>query len=636
MTDLTLGAGNPKILPAGKPLTPKLDRDGWVLRIGLGLIGFYLTYTVLIPLVTILAKSFQNRAGEFIGFANFAKYFSNEALHSYMDGAMTLDGTAAGLVVAITCLYAYHLNKDRASPQALGQAIFLAVLALFLVPVINIIYLSLTPAIWNSLFISTLSALITVTLAFLYAYSINRTCMPLKSVFKGAAMLPILAPSLLPAISLVYLFGNQGLLKGWMGDASIYGPIGIVIGEVFWTFPHAFIILTTALSLSDARMYEAASALGASKLRTFWTVTLPGAKYGLISAAIVTFTLVITDFGVPKVIGGQYNVLATDVYKQVVGLQDFQMGAVVGIVLLIPAVAAFFIDRMVQKRQTASLSARAVPYKPKPQWWLDYPSLLFCSVVILLVLGVLGMAGYASLIKFWPYNMELSLNNYNFDLMDGGGWNAFWNSIKMALWTAVFGTILVFIGAYLVEKSKGFAIGRSAIHFLALLPMAIPGMVLGLSYIFFFNMPENPFGFLYGTMAILVICTISHFYTVSHLTAVTALKQLDAEYESVSASLKVPVYKTFWRVTVPICLPAVLDISIYYFVNAMTTVSAVVFIYSSDTELASVAVLNMDDAGDIAPAAAMAMMIVLTAGTVRVLHAIGAKMLSSMTQKWRR
>jgi iron(III) transport system permease protein len=186
-----------------------------------------------------------------------------------------------------------------------------------------------------------------------------------------------------------------------------------------------------------------------------------------------------------------------------------------------------------------------------------------------------------------------------------------------------------------VEKTKGFRVGRSLFQMFAMLPMAIPGMVLGLAYIFYFNNPSNPLNVIYGTMAILVICTVTHFYTVSHLTAVTALKQMDREFESVSASLKQPTMKLFARVTVPVCLPAILDISIYLFINAMTTVSAVVFLYSPTTTLASVAVLNMDDAGDIAPAAAMGMMILYTNATARILHMIASKSMLRRTQAWR-
>jgi iron(III) transport system permease protein len=206
----------------------------------------------------------------------------------------------------------------------------------------------------------------------------------------------------------------------------------------------------------------------------------------------------------------------------------------------------------------------------------------------------------------------------------------------MASLTALFGTAVIFLGAYLVEKSRGFGMVRNLLQLLALLPLAVPGLVLGLGYIFFFNHPNNPLNFLYGSMAILVICTISHFYSVAHLTAVTALKQIDPEFEAVSASLRVPMWRTFGRVTLPVCLPAVLDVAIYLFVNAMTTVSAVVFLYSPDTTLAAIAVLNMDDAGDIAPAAAMAMMIFFTSAAVRLAYTAITRGYLARTQAWRR
>lgn len=137
-------------------------------------------------------------------------------------------------------------------------------------------------------------------------------------------------------------------------------------------------------------------------------------------------------------------------------------------------------------------------------------------------------------------------------------------------------------------------------------------------------------------MGILVINSIAHFYTVVHLTAVTALKQIDAEFEAVSASLRVPFYKTLLRVTVPICMPAILDIAVYLFVNAMTTVSAVIFLYSTDTKLASVAVVNMDEAGFTAAAAAMATMIVLTSAAMKLVQVVLNHMLARHIQAWRR
>lgn len=495
---------------------------------------------------------------------------------------------------------------------------------------------ALRNSIRNSLFIALLTTAIVVPLAFAYAYGLTRTRLRWNGFFRLSAMVPILVPSLLPAIGLVYLFGKQGILTPLLLGNSIYGPIGIVLASVFFTFPHALLIMLVALSTADARLYEAAAALGASHRRTFTTVTLPGVRYGLISAGFVVFTLVVTDFGVPKVIGGQYNVLALDIYKQVIGQQNFQIGAVVSMVLLVPAVIAFIVDRTIARRQVAALSAKAVPYTPKVNPFRDRFFLGVCSLICVFLLGILLMCQLAALFKFWPYNLSVGLQHFEFGRMDGGGWASYTNSIQLALMAATIGVALVFLGAFIVEKARHFQSTRTLLQFLAMMPMAIPGMVLGLAYIFFFNDVSNPLNFLYGTMAILVINTVTHLYTVPHLTASTALKQLDNEFESVSMSLRQPFWRGLFQVTAPICLPAIAEIWLYLFVTAMTTVSAVVFLYSPNTTLASIAVLNMDDAGDIAPAAAMCMMIFYTNVAVRLGYAGISRRYLANVQTWRR
>lgn len=550
---------------------PTLDADDWVVRVALFVFGAYFLVALVVPLFMMVSRSVQNIRGEFVGLDNYILYFQTPALFQSIN---------------------------------------------------------------NSFFVAGLSTVIVIVLAFIYAYALTRTRMPFKWFFRVMVFVPLLSPSLLKAIALVYWFGNQGVLKEVMMGHSIYGPIGIVIASVFWTFPHAFLIISTALSLSDGRLYEAAEALKTSRMRVFFTVTLPGVRYGLISAIFVVFILVFTDFGVPKVIGGNYNVLATDIYKEVVGQQNFEMGAVVCMVLLIPAVFAFAIDRIATRKQVALLSARAVPYEPKPNRWADMSLLAYCSIMTVLILAVLGMAQYASLVTLWPYNLSLTLEHFQFDF-EGFGWSNFYNSLILAACTAVIGTALIFTGAYLVEKPRTAFFGRQVVQFLAMLPLTVPGLVLGLSYIFFFNHPANPFGFMYATMAILVMSTVTHFYTVSHLTAVTALKQMDREFESVSTSLKVPLRRSFFRVTVPVCMPAILDISIYLFLNAMTTVSAVIFLYSPTTKVASVAAIHMDELGEVASAAAMAMLIVYACLTVRLLHLLVTRGLLRRVQAWR-
>ena len=506
----------------------------------------------------------------------------------------------------------------------------------------NFVAYAQTPALlqslWNSLWVSAVVTAVAVPAAFVFAYAITRSCMPAKSVFRGITLIPLLAPTLLSAISLIYWFGNQGVLKGALqalGIDQIYGAPGIVLAEIFAVFPHALMILVTALSAADARLYEAADALGTSAVRKFFTITLPGAKYGLISAALVVFTLVITDFGIPKVIGGNFNVLATDVFKLVIGQQDFQRGAVVALLLLAPAVLTFSVDHLVQRKQTAMLSARAVPLRPKPAPGFDAAMTAYCTTVALLMLAMLGMTVFASFASFWPYNLSPTLRHYTMGLFDAEFGEGFVNSLKMSAGTAVFGTALVFGGAYLLEKTAAPAPLRTGVRLLAMLPMAVPGLVLGLGYIFFFNEPGNPLNGLYHTMALLTLCTIVHFYTTGHLTAVTALKSLDAEFEAVSASLKVPFWTTLRRVTLPICTPALLDIARYFFVNAMTTISAVVFLYSPETKVASIAILNLDEAGDLGAAAACAVMIVAASAVATTLFWLLSRFVQKRTQAWK-
>src|SRR5215831_1470013 len=549
-----------------------MSRDDLVMRAGVVALAVVLLVIVGLPLWSLLAKGFEDRDGRFVGPANFITYFSTPAL---FDSAL------------------------------------------------------------NSIYVAVVATAIVVPLAFTYAYALTRAVLPVRWLFQGISLIPIFAPSLLPGIALIYLFGNQGLLKELLGSA-IYGFDGIVIAQVFYCIPHATLILATALATADARLYEAAEVLGTRKLRVFLTVTLPGAKYGLISAALVVFTLVITDFGIPKVIGGNFNMLATDVFKLVIGQQDFQRGAVVGLFLLVPAVLTFAIDWLVQRKQTAMLTARAVPLKPRPARGFDALMLGYVGVVSALMLAMLGMAIFASFATYWPYNLAPSWKHYTMGFVDAEVGDAFLNSLKLAAGTAFFGTIVVFVGAYMLEKTRGAELLRPLVRLLAMLRMAVPGLVLGLGYIFFFNAAENPLHGLYQTLAILIVCTVVHFYTTGHLTAVTALKQLDAEFEAVSASLKVPFFKTFWRVTLPICTPTLVDIARYFFVNAMTTISAVVFLYSPETKVAAIAILNLDEAGEAGAAAACAVLITAGSTVVTLLFLLLGAWIERRTQAWRR
>jgi len=486
----------------------------------------------------------------------------------------------------------------------------------------------------NSLAVAFSVALIVVPLAYLFAYALQRTLIPAKGLWRGISLLPLLAPSMLPAIALVYLFGNQGLLRGLLSD-NIYGFWGIVLGEAIYTFPHALMILLSALSLADARLFDAASSMGAGPWRAFRSITWPATRQAVFAAFCLVFTLTITDFGVPVVVGGDYQVLALEAYKAVVGQQQFGRGALIGMVLLVPALLSFSVDAWLRRRQGEAMSGRAQVFEPQPSRRRDACFLIIVVLVCAALLGVIGMAVYSSLVTFWPYNLTLSFKHYLFDETAGGGWLAYRNSVTMALCCAVIGSVVIFTGTYLMEKTQGQRLLNQALRLLSFVPMAVPGLVLGLGYVFFFNLAGNPLHVFYGSMALLVVCTIAHYLTTAQMTASTALRQLDGEFEAAALSLKAPLYRHYLRVTVPICLPALLDIVRYLFVSGMTTVSAAIFLYSPDTILAAVAVLNMDDAGNVGGAAAMSTLILLTSATASLLLAGASRGLLRRSQAWR-
>jgi len=559
---------------AGDGLARRQSVEGAVLRALLAAALLVLTLILLLPLASLLAQSVLDGHGRFVGIAHFAAYFSTG-----------------------------HWS-----------------------------------ALWHSVTLSAVSAVACVVLAYGYAWALTHTALPARALWRALALLPLLAPSLLAAIGLVYAFGNQGLLKAPMqavGVDSIYGPAGIVLGSVLWTFPHAMLILVTTLSASDARTLEAARCLGASGWRVFRTVTLPASRYGLLISLVVVFVLVLTDFGVPKVVGGQTPMLATDIYKEVVGQQRLDRGAVVALLLLLPALGAFAVEQRLRARQRAVLSLRAVPHRPTPHRPRDLAALLYCGVVAAALVGVFGIAVYASFAQYWPYQLAPTLSHYQFDMSDGGGWASYWNSLRMAAGTAALGAALSFVVAWLVDKPRGHRAARGLLNALATLPMAVPGLALGLGYILFFNAPWNPLRGWYGGLGLLVLCTVAHYYSVAHLTQLGALRQLDAEYERVAESLGLPFWTHLRRVHLPIAVPTLVQVAGYFFVSALTTVSAVVFLYSPDTALAEVAVLAMDDAGDTAPAAAMATLLFATAALGRGVIGLIGHVLVQRTQRWR-
>lgn len=501
-------------------------------------------------------------------------------------------------------------------------------------------------SIFNTMEISLYSTALSVGLAFLFAYFLSRRNVPFKKGLQFLGMLPLFAPTMLLGMSLIYLFGNKGILTALGLVIPLYGKVGIVIAETVYCFPVAVMILTVAFSAADDRLYEAAEMMNTGSLRKMLTITLPSVKYGLINAIFVCFTYSFTDFGAPSVVGGNVNVLAADIYKQVIGQQNFNMGAVVGIFMMIPTMISFGVDRVTSQKQTGAISSKSVPYRIRANRKKDIPAAVFCLTLITALVLFFGVSLFGSLVKLWPYDLSLTLAHYDFkNVAAGAGLDALKNSILVSVATAVIGTCMAFAIAYLVEKVTIFPRLRRFLYLMSITPTAIPGTVIGLAYVLFFNplsfeIPGtslavvNEFSVLYGTLLILVFVNVIHYFSVPFVTASTALKRLDKEFETVSESLKVPFYVTFMKITLPMSAQAVMEMVIYFFTNSMITVSAVIFLYTPATRLASVIILNIKGSGDDAVAAALCMVILGVNIAARGLYELMRGRLLKKNETW--
>ncbi len=472
----------------------------------------------------------------------------------------------------------------------------------------------------NSFVVSISATVVTIILAYAFAYAMHRSSIPYKAVWNFIAMLPLFAPSLVQALGFQLLLGRNGAINRIFGtELDIYGFWGIFLSNTMYALPHAILMLSAALVVADARLYESARMLGGSSSRIFFTVTLPATRYGLMSAVFIVFTIVITDFGNAMVIGGDYGVLATEIYNQVSGQAIFSLGAVIGMILLLPAAVAVIIERWVSRRQSAAISSGSVPLTIRPSRGFDTVMLAFVMLVCLAVLMVIGIVIFVSFVKLWPYNMSLTLANYDVDVQ--GGYAPVWTSIWMSFLAAVIGVVMITTAAFVIQKLANRL--TQFLYFLSILPAAVPGMVLGLGYIFAFNSPANPIYIIYGTVLMLAINTVYHYHAQGFLIATTSLKQISDTFDEASAMLGGGFLYTMRKITLPIIWPAMISLGVFFFMRAMVTLAAVIFLVNPSNNLAAVSVLLLDDAGETSQAAAFSTLImVVVVGVLVVFQGI--------------
>jgi iron(III) transport system permease protein len=482
----------------------------------------------------------------------------------------------------------------------------------------------------NSLIVSGVTTVITTLLAFFFAYGLTRTTIRGKGIFYTISTLPLIAPSIIQGLALILLFGKNGLITRYLlhTDWNIYGATGIIVAECLYCFPNALFILYTTLSAVDTRLDEAAQSLGASALKTFYKVTLPSAKYGIASAAALTFNLTITDFGVPVVIGGNYSVLATEIYQQVIGMQRFNLGATISVILLIPSVAAFLLNYYLTKKSYALISGQARPFLQPSRPFKKWAFTLYCWIPCIFILIVFVTVFLGSFVKVWPYDFSLTLKHYDFPSLGGiapvwtkfwasilqGEWQSIiaykyapiWNSLWVSILVAIGGASLTLLAGYIVEKKKPK--GEQILYTLSVLPAAIPGIVMGLGYILAFN---KPYFFIYGTFWIVIINIIICNFTLGVLSSIANLKQIDKSIEEAAVSLGADPITTFTRVVFPLTKTAFFSNMTFFFMRSMTTISAVIFLVSAKVKLAAIEIVFLDIDGRTASANAMCTIIIL-------------------------
>lgn len=451
-------------------------------------------------------------------------------------------------------------------------------------------------------------AVISTFVGYVFAYTITRTNAPCKKFLKTIATLPILSPPFILSLSIIFLFGRQGFITNTIfgiKDNNVYGMGSLIVVQVMSFFPIAYLTLSGILSSIDASVEDAACNMGASRWHTFWTVTFPLSLPGIISGCLLVFIQSLEDFSNPATIGGDYSTLSIEVYQIITGSYDMRRGSVLALLLLLPAVIAFLLNKYwVNKKSFVTVTgkptqARKLMDEPHIKW----PLFAFCMLVAAVILLFYGTVVFGSFVKTWGRDYTLTLDQYRRAL--AYGWDSLKNSMYLGLISAVIGGLLGMIIAYLTAKRNYY--GKRFIEVSSVLMFAVPGTVLGISYILAFN--TGPL-VLTGTAAILVIVFTFRNMPVAIESGTTTLLQIDNSIEEASTILGANSDYSFRRITLPLLRNAFFSGIVYSFVKAITAVSAVIFLVSPRWNLVTSKIYTLFDQAKYSQAAAFVTMLV--------------------------
>ncbi len=455
---------------------------------------------------------------------------------------------------------------------------------------------------WNTLALGLSVGLLSTLLGLAFALVLTRTGVRFRGFVKSLSLLPIITPPFVIGLSIILLFGLSGnvtqFVAGQLGlepSRWIYGWSGVLIAQLLSFTPICFLVLIGVVEAVSPSLEEAAQTLRANAWVTFRTVTWPLMRPGLANAFLLGFIESMADFGNPLVLGGNFNVLSTEIFFSVVGSQNDQgQAAVMAIILLAFTIGAFYLQqRWLGRRSYTSVSGKGDGgmHPPLPRR-IGLPVVVVTTVWSFFTVVVYLMIAYGSVVQLWGRDNSLTFRHYirafaisfgEFGMQwPGSAWNSFWTTLQIATISAPLTAAIGLITAWLLTR-QSFR-GKQLFEFGTMLSFAIPGTVIGVSYIIAFNVPPIE---LTGTAAILVICFVFRNMPVGVRSGIASLSQIDKSLDEASLTLGASSWTTFRRITLPLIRPAILSALVYSFVRTMTAISAVIFLVSAKHDMAT-------------------------------------------------
>ena len=521
-----------------------------------------------------------------------------------------------------------YFNKRSLSKIAISVILF----AIIIVPIIRMIFYidgeavksvfgsdAFYSALLNSLTSTIVATVISIFLAYMLAWAINRTDIKCKYLFTVLITLPMLIPSIAHGMGLIVLFGNNGVITRLFNlSKSIYGFWGVVFGSVLYSFPVAFIMISDILKYEDQTPYEAADVLGIPKHRRFTAITYPYIRKPMISVLFAIFTLIVTDYGVTLSVGGNFKTLPVILYEDAVGQLKYSTGSVIGLVLLLPALAAFLVDLFNKDKGNTAYVSKTYKKGNTVNDVIAYVITILTSLLVILIIFSFVIQAFA---KSYPINMSFTFEHFANTFSKNGG-KYLLNALIIAILTSVVGVVIGTATAYLTARVKSKF--SRLIHLMAIISLAVPGLVLGLAYVIVFKKT-----FIYGTIAILVMVNTVHFFASPYLMIYNAFGKMNENLEDVGQILGASRIRIIFDVIIPQSKYTLMEMFSYFFVNSMMTISAVSFLSTSSNKPISL-LINQFEAYNMIECAAVVALIILTVnivmkGIVYLIKSIGEK-----------